>query len=216
MLSAPVRAVAEQRSGAENMQSQARGLISQFFEDPMRTQEINNQVQSQLDVSLANIGRQAQQAEMQNRFAAARAGNAGGSVQLDRNAAIQGAAGQQVAGATNQAEAQRFGLEQQQQQQQLQELLNTFLRPQAFQQSEQTLLGSIGQQQNQVAGQQQATNNLNTAQQFASDEFSRAIGGTLTNAGNAFQMNNNVNGAMQQQQQLQQLLRALGAGGGQF
>ncbi len=209
LISGPALLGAQQRSGVEAQQTQARGLISEFFEDPMRQSEINNQIQAQLDVSLANIGMQAQESERQARFQAGQTGQAGGSVQLDRNTGIQQLAGQQVAGATGAAGQQRFGLEQQLQQQQLNELLNTFLRPQAFGQSQQALLGSVGLQTGQVAGGQRAASQLNTAQQFGADEVSRALGGTLTNLGNASQLNTNIQGQQATQAQLEELLRSL-------
>jgi len=206
LVAGPELQAIQQRSGAEGLQGQQRSLIGQFFEDPQRQQEINNQVQSRLDVSLGNIGRQSQEQERQARFAAAEQGNLGGSTIIDQNAQIMQNAQQGVLGATGAAESQRFGLQQNLQNQQQQEIMNTFMRPQAFGTAEQGLLSSIGQEQFGVQQQQGRLNQQRTADNFANDEFSRAIGGTLSNIGNVFQQSQNRSQGNQMNTLLQQLL----------
>ena len=210
LVAGPELQAIQQRSAVEGLQGQQRSLIGQFFEDPQRQQEINNQVQSRLDVSLGNIGRQSQEQERQARFAAAEKGNLGGSTIIDQNAQIMQNAQQNVLGATGAAEGQRFNLQQDLQNQQQQEIMNTFMRPQTFNAAEGGLLSSIGQQQLGVQQQQGFLDQQRTADQFANDEFSRAIGGTLSNIGNVFQQDQNRSQGNQMNTLLQELLGSQG------
>ncbi len=192
MVLVDVNAGPEQRGGglldrAFTRGADQRGAINQFFDDPQRTQEIDEVVGVGLDKALRGIGNQLENRSRQEAFARARSGNVGGSFQAGQQAGISAAALTGAASASGAADAQRFGLQQLLGNQRQSELLNSFGLDPFTQQSIQAIL----QGQNVSASGSEAAFALSQQQRqqeaFANDELSRAFGNLLNIGGNLFE-----------------------------
>lgn len=174
---------------SENAKRQTanRANINTFYDDPERQNEINMTVQPQEESAFQGLLNQIRSRSREESFARARSGNIGGSVQADQQAAGSGDAARGGAQMSNQFAALRNQLEQSLQQARIQELLKSYdLDPQLLASMRQRV-NTFGVADEGNALMEQLRRNEQGIRETNDDEYSRAWGNAINQAGTVYQ-----------------------------
>jgi hypothetical protein len=192
-----------QLSKAAQGQGENRDAINSFFRSPDRQGEIERAVAPNQEAAFQQLMQGLAQRQRQESFARAESGNIGGSVQASQDAALAGDASRQGSDLNAQFSGERSRLQQLLESGRVQEILNSYnLDPQLLASLEQRT-HTYGVQGESNALVDQLRRQREGVEDHNDDEYSRAWGNVLNQAGTMYRINNNQNMNQDQQMYLQ-------------